>query len=143
MRRAALAGALALAGCAEIGLVPNGVPPPPPPRPVLREARVPSAIFSAGLIAHRKVDGLRAEAFIVGEGEVRGSFLSELKSPESRLKPPVVVFAIRHPKEGVVLFGTGLPEDLGGLGAKRNNPELVMSKNRPQGEPEADSFKDF
>lgn len=107
-----------LAGCAEIGLVPNGLPPPPPPRPVLREARAPSATFSAGLIAHRKVDGLSAEAFIVGEGEVRGSFLSELKSPESRLKPPVMVFAIRHPKEGVVLFGAGLPEDLGGLGAK-------------------------
>ena len=119
MRSAALTLVVALAGCAEIGLVPNGVRLPPPPPPVLREARATSATFSAGLIAHRKVDGLRVEGFIVGEGRVRGSFLSELKSPESRLKPPVLVFAIHHPKEGVVLFGSGLPEDLGGLGAKR------------------------
>jgi len=119
VRSAALTLVVALAGCAEIGLVPNGVRLPPPPPPVLREARATSATFSAGLIAHRKVDGLRVEGFIVGEGRVRGSFLSELKSPESRLKPPVLVFAIHHPKEGVVLFGSGLPEDLGGLGAKR------------------------
>lgn len=119
IRASRFAALCVLAGCAEIGLVPNGVPPPPLPRPVLREARAPSATFSTGLIAHRKTDGLRIDVFIVGEGEVRGSFLSELKSPESRLKPPVVVCAIRHPKEGVVLFGSGLPEDLGGLGAKR------------------------
>ncbi|MEK7382656.1 MAG: MBL fold metallo-hydrolase [Elusimicrobiota bacterium] len=117
--RAALAAVIVFVGCAEIGLVPNGVPLPPPPRPVLREARSVSATFSMGLIAHRKADGLRAEVFIVGEGEVRGSFLSELKSPESRLRPPVLVIAIRHPKEGVILFGAGLPEDLGGLGAQR------------------------
>lgn len=119
MRRATFALLVVVAGCAEIGLVPNGVPPPPPARPILRDARAPSATFSASLIAHRKVDGLRAEAFVVGEGQVRGSYLSELKSPESRLKPPVLVFAIRHPKEGVILFGAGLPEDLGGLGAAR------------------------
>ena len=114
-----MAAAALLCGCAEIGLEPAGVAPPPAPRPVLREARVPSAVFSTGLIAHRKVDGLRLEVYSVGEGQVRGSFLSELKSYESRLRPPILVFAVRHPKEGVILFGAGLPEDLGGLGAKK------------------------
>ncbi|HAZ08920.1 MAG TPA: hypothetical protein DCZ01_10455 [Elusimicrobia bacterium] len=119
MRRATFAALAALSGCAEIGLEPAGVPPPPPPRPFLREARAASANFGAGLIAHRKVDGLRMEVLTVGEGQVPGSDLSELKSPESRLKPPVLVFLIKHPKEGPILFGTGLPEDLGGLGGKR------------------------
>ncbi|MDD5301866.1 MAG: hypothetical protein PHS14_02070 [Elusimicrobia bacterium] len=107
------------AGCAEIGLEPNGVAPPPAPRPILRPARAASATFGAGLIAHRKVDGLRVEIFVIGEGKVRGNLLSELKSPESRLTPPLTVVLIRHPKEGALLFGAGLPEDLGGLGARR------------------------
>lgn len=122
MRRLAAGLALAaagLAGCAELGLVPNGVPPPPAPRPVLRPARSASATFGASLIAHRRVDGLRAEILIVGRGKVRGNLLSELKSPEARLKPPLTSVVIRHPKEGVVLFGAGLPEDMRGLGAKR------------------------
>ena len=121
MRRAAAAAAalLALAGCAEIGLDPNGVPPPPPPRLVLRAEREVSPTFGAGLIAHRRADGVKLEVLVVGEGRVRGNLLSELKSPESRLKPPVLAFLVRHPKEGAILFGSGLPEDLGGLGAKR------------------------
>lgn len=121
MRRAAAAAAaaLALAGCAEIGLDPNGVPAPPPPRPVLRAERAPSATFGAGLVAHRRVDGVKLDILVVGEGHVRGNLLSELKSPEARLKPPVLAFLVRHPKEGAILFGAGLPEDLGGLGAKR------------------------
>ncbi len=122
MRLAAAAAAVfaaALAGCAAIGLVPNGVPPPPEARPVLRAEREASPTFGASLIANRRVDGVTAEVLVVGEGRVRGSLLSELKSPESRLKPPVVVVLIRHPKEGAILFGAGLPEDLGGLGAAR------------------------
>lgn len=116
---AALAFLSFLAGCAEIGLVPNGVPPPPPARPELRAARTASPTFGAALIAHRKVDGLRAEILVVGEGRVRGSYLSELKSPEARLTPPLAAVLIRHPKEGAVLFGAGLPEDMMGLGAAR------------------------
>lgn len=119
-------GALALAalalfitGCAEIGLEPNGVPPPPAPRPEMRAARPASATFGAGLIAHRKVDGVRVEILVVGEGQVRGNLLSELKSPEARLTPPLTAVLIRHPKEGAVLFGAGLPEDMGGMGARR------------------------
>jgi hypothetical protein len=117
---AALAAALlALIGCAEIGLDPNGVPPPPAPPPVLRAERDASPTFGAGLIAHRRVDGVKVEVLVVGEGRVRGNLLSDEKSPESRLKPPVLAFLIRHPKEGAILFGAGLPEDLGGLGAGR------------------------
>jgi hypothetical protein len=122
VRSAAAAAAvliLALIGCAEIGLDPNGVPPPPVPRPVLRPERAPSPTFGASLIAHRRVDGMKLEVLVVGEGRVRGNLLSELKSPEARLKPPVLAFLIRHPKEGAILFGSGLPEDLGGLDAKR------------------------
>ncbi len=119
MRGILSALALALAGCAEIGLEPNGVPPPPAPRPVLRAVRPASATFGAMLIARRKVDGLRVEILVVGEGKVRGNLLSELKSPELRLTPPLMAVLIRHPKEGALLFGAGLPEDMGGLGAGR------------------------
>jgi hypothetical protein len=117
---AAVAAALAaLIGCAEIGLDPNGVPPPPPPRPVLRAEREPSPTFGAGLIAHRRVDGVKLEVLVVGEGRVRGNLLSDEKSPEARLKPPVLAFLIRHPTQGAILFGAGLPEDLGGLVVSR------------------------
>lgn len=122
MKKTARALALAvgaLAGCAEIGLEPNGVPAPPAARPALRAPRPASPTFGSMLIARRKVDGLTARVFVVGEGKVRGSLLSELKSPESRLTPPVTVVLIRHPKEGALLFGAGLPEDMGGLGARR------------------------
>ncbi|MEK7721739.1 MAG: hypothetical protein AAB359_05055 [Elusimicrobiota bacterium] len=120
MTRALLALAAAfITGCAELGLDPGGVPAPPPPRPVLWAAQEASATFGAGLIARRKVDGLRAEIFIIGEGRVNGNLLSELKSHESRLAPPLTVVLIRHPKEGAILFGAGLPEDMGGLGARR------------------------
>lgn len=112
MRRALLLLTL-IAGCAELGLVPNGVPPPPPPKPVLREVLPVTATFGAALIGRRKVDGLQLEIMTVGFGEVRGNLLSELKSPEARLKPPVLAFLIRHPKEGALLFGAGLPEDIG------------------------------
>ncbi len=119
MRRIFSALALAFAGCAEIGLEPNGLPAPPAPRPALRTARPASATFGASLIAHRRVDGVRVEIFVIGEGQVRGNLLSELKSPEARLKPPLTAVLIRHPKEGAVLFGAGLPEDMGGMGARR------------------------
>lgn len=120
MKRAGRAALLVLAaGCAEIGLEPAGVPPPPPPRPILRETRTVPPTFGMAQIAHRKVDGLKLELLTVGEGRIRGHFLSELKSPASKLKPPIVVGLVRHPKEGIILFGAGLPEDLGGLGARR------------------------
>lgn len=132
MRGILSAFALALAGCAEIGLVPNGVPPPPPPRPVLRAVRSASSTFGAMLIARRKVDGLRVEILVIGEGKVRGNLLSELKSPELRLTPPLMAVLIRHPKEGLLLFGAGLPEDMGGLGAGRvKGSALSPFKVRP------------
>lgn len=115
-----VADALAFAaGCAELGLEPAGVPPPPPPRPVLRAPRAASAAFGASLIARRKVDGVRVEVLVIGEGRVRGNLLSELKSPELRMTPPLTAVLIRHPKEGATLFGAGLPEDMGGLWARR------------------------
>ena len=107
------------AGCAELGLVPAGVPPPPAKRPTLRAPRNASATFGAMLVARRKVDGLKAEVLVIGEGQVRGSHLSELKSPESRLKPPIVAVLVRHPTRGPLLFGAGTPEDMGGMGARR------------------------
>lgn len=117
---AAAAAAIALfTGCAEIGLDPNGLPPPPKPRPVLRPERAPSPTFGAALIAHQRVSGARMEVMVVGEGRVRGDLLSEEKSHEAKLKPPVIAVLIRHPVQGPILFGTGLPEDLGGLGAAR------------------------
>lgn len=123
MTRAAAAFAaaffLTLAGCAQLGLVPNGLPPPPPARPVLRPEREPSPTFGAALIAHQRVSGVRLEVMVVGTGHVRGNLLSEEKSHEAKLKPPVLAVLIRHPTQGAILFGAGLPEDLGGLGAAR------------------------
>lgn len=128
----ALLAALFAAGCAEIGLVPNGLPPPPAPRPVLRASRPASATFGTMLVARRKVDGVRVEIFVVGEGKVRGNLLSELKSPEAKLTPPLTAVLIRHPKEGAVLFGAGLPEDMGGMGARRlRGSALAPFKERP------------
>ncbi|MEK7390150.1 MAG: hypothetical protein AAB036_10685 [Elusimicrobiota bacterium] len=108
-----------MTGCAALGLEPAGVPAPPPARPSLAPAREASATFSASLIGRRKVDGLRVEVFVIGEGRVNGNLLSELKSPESRLRPPLMSVLIRHPKQGAVLFGAGLPEDMGGLGERK------------------------
>jgi hypothetical protein len=132
LRKTFSALALALAGCAEIGLEPAGLPPPPKARPSLRAARPASATFGSMLIARRKVDGLRVEIFVIGEGKVRGNLLSELKSPEARLTPPLTAVVIRHPKEGAVLFGAGLPEDMGGLGARRlKGSALSPFKEKP------------
>ncbi len=122
-----------IAGCAEIGLVPHGVPAPPAARPVLRPPRSASATFGSMVIARRKVDGLRAEVFVVAEGKVRGNLLSELKSPEARLTPPVMVVLIRHPTRGAVLFGAGLPEDMGGLGARRLKGSALSPFKRSPG----------
>jgi hypothetical protein len=119
LKRRLAALTILLCGCAEIGLEPNGLLPPSPPRPPLRAARDAPATFGASLIARRKVDGVRVEIFVIGEGKVRGSHLSELKSPELRMTPPIMAVLIRHPKEGAILFGAGLPEDMGGLGARR------------------------
>lgn len=122
-----------LIGCAELGLVPGGVSPPPAPRPVLREPRHAPATFGVALIARRRVDGIRAEVFVVGEGQVRGSHLSELKSPESRLKPPIVSVLVRHPTRGPGLFGAGTPEDMGGMGARRSRGSALAPFRVPPG----------
>jgi|CXWL01.1.fsa_nt_gi hypothetical protein len=114
-----IAALIFAAGCAELGLEPAGVPAPPPPRPVLRAQREAGATFGTGLIARRKVDGVRVDVLVIGEGQAPGNLLSELKSPASRLKPPLMAVLIRHPKEGAILFGAGLPEDMGGLGERR------------------------
>lgn len=95
------------------------MPPPPPPRPAVSAPIRVSPTFGMSLIAHRKVDGTKVEILVVGSGEVRGSHLSELKSPEARLTPPVTAVLIRHPTQGSVLFGAGLPDDLGGMGRRR------------------------
>ena len=107
------------AGCAEIGLEPGGLPPPPAPRPVLRAERYPSPTFGAGLIGQRRIDGVKLEALLVGEGSVQGNLLSEFKSARAQLKPPILVYLVRHPKEGAVLFGAGLPSDIDGASADR------------------------
>ncbi len=140
MRAAAALGAalaaLTLAGCAqltELGLVPPGAPGQSAPRPVLRPQRDPSPVFGARLIADRRVDGVQVDVLVVGHGRVRGNMLSELKSPEARLKPPILAFLIRHPRQGPVLFGAGLPEDLGGLGAKRVRGAALSPFTRSKG----------
>jgi hypothetical protein len=91
-------------------------------------------VFGAGLIAGRRVDGVKIDILTVGHGRVRGNLLSELKSPDARLTPPILAFLIRHPLQGPLLFGAGLPEDLGGLGAKRVRGAALSPFTRKPGQ---------
>ena len=133
VRALAAALTLLLSSCAELGLVPAGVPAPPLARPVLRPERSFSPTFGAAQVAHRRVDGVRLELLTVGRGRVRGNLVSELKSPQARLRPPVMVGVVRHPKAGVILFGAGLPEDLGGLGAAKVPGSALSPVEAPPG----------
>jgi hypothetical protein len=115
---AVAAAALVLAGCGEVSFIPAALPSGAPKPPVLEPELPVSPVFAASLIADRDASGVKVAALIVGRGRVRGSELSSLKSPEASLRPPVLAYLIRHPAKGAILFGTGLPEDLGRLGRR-------------------------
>ncbi|MDE2492110.1 MAG: MBL fold metallo-hydrolase [Elusimicrobia bacterium] len=134
MRTAAAvaAAALALAGCGEVSFIPAALPSAAPKAPVLGPELPVSPVFGASLIANRNVSGVTVAALVVGRGRIRGSEVSSLKSPEARLRPPVLAFLIRHPTKGAILFGTGLPDDLGRLG-RRHERGSPLSPFRIEG----------
>ncbi len=107
MRRAffSLTLALALAGCGETILTtPTPTAPQPPPHDL---PRIPPA-FAESLVAKRKVDGLKIRVYNTGLIVTNGHNVSNMKSTESRVRLPVPVFLIKHPKKGYVLFDTGI-----------------------------------
>lgn len=111
MRRSLLAAAgVLLAGCAGVGGAPSSIlaerliKPPPTPTDLPK----PSRTFALDLITRRAAGGLSLEAYDTGTLHVRGEVVSALKSWHAKLKLQVPAFLIRHPKEGMILFDTGL-----------------------------------
>ncbi|MFC1679274.1 hypothetical protein ACFL2T_03605 [Elusimicrobiota bacterium] len=64
-----------------------------------------------GLLTRRQTKGVSLEAYSAGILRVRGEVVSSMKSYHAKLKLPVLVVLIRHPKQGLILFGTGLSPD--------------------------------
>jgi len=65
--------------------------------------------FAQGLVMHRKVAGLSLKVYDTGTVTVPGETLSELKSPDSRVKLSLPAFVLKHPTQGLVVFDAGLP----------------------------------
>jgi len=105
--RAAAVGAL-LCGCSHLpsSIVQEPlVQPPPPPNDIPKV----SPTFALDLINRRGLSGLTMEAFNAGTMLVRGEVISSMKSWHAELRLDVPAFLIRHPKQGLILFDTGLP----------------------------------
>lgn len=106
--RLALLGLL-LSGCAFLDPDPPPRVPPKPPRPT--DVRKPSSTFALELITRRQVAGLTMKVFNTGTVRTRGEVVSSIKSWHAKVRLPVPAFLISHPKEGLVLFDTGLSPD--------------------------------
>lgn len=106
-RAACLAAAALLLGCSSIPssiIEERLVKPPPRPEDIPK----PSKIFALELINRRSVSGVTMQAFDTGTMLVRGEVISSMKSWHAKLKLDVPAFLIRHPKQGLILFDTGL-----------------------------------
>lgn len=110
MRRLALALAVALCGCGQAVLT---VPKAPKPQPAPRDIPEIPPGFAESQIAHRKVDGLSIRVYNTGSVLMRGSRVSSLKAWSSRTRLDVPVFLIKHPRQGYILFDTGIGPDGG------------------------------
>jgi glyoxylase-like metal-dependent hydrolase (beta-lactamase superfamily II) len=99
-----------MAGCAGYSAVPSSIiserltKPPPPPQDI----PTPSKTFALELITRRKYSGVTMTAFNTGTMRVRGEVVSSMKSWHAKLKLDVPAFLIKHPREGAILFDTGL-----------------------------------
>ncbi|MFA5112419.1 MAG: MBL fold metallo-hydrolase [Desulfobaccales bacterium] len=96
------------------------VKPPPAPAGI----RLIPHTFALSMISGRKVSGLTLEAFRTGTARTRGEAVSSLKSYHAKVRLDVPAFLIRHPKQGPVLFDTG-------LGPEEGRPESLLDKVSP------------
>ena len=101
MKRVALLCA-AFAGCAFSG-VPNR--PLPPLRQTVRA--VPQS-FPEELVTRRNVSGVTLRIYNTGAIRTSGGAVSAMKSWSSKVTLDAPCFLIQHPKEGLILFDTGL-----------------------------------
>lgn len=91
------AAVLFLAACAEIK-------PGPKPKDIPEISKT----FIPELLAHRNVNGVKIKIYDTAALRVRGNEVSSLKSKDARLRLSVPAFLINHPKQGLILFDTGL-----------------------------------
>jgi len=88
---------------------------------------------------YRGVNGLRIEAFVTGWLRVRPGLVYRGGSLTQERLLPVLAFAIHHPREGVILFGTGLNQHsaehasdyLGGLPGLLTQPQAYAHQDLP------------
>ncbi len=88
---------------------------------------------------YRGAAGLRVTAFVTGWLRVRPGLVYRGGSLTRERRLPVLAFAIRHPREGIVLFGTGLNhriadkrgDYLGGLSELLLHPEALPGQDLP------------
>lgn len=92
--------ALLAAAC----VAPRPVQPPPDPRNIPAVA----PLFLEGLIGRGKVGGVTLRAYNTGGIRTRGGAVSSLKSWSAKVRLDVPAFLIDHPREGLILFDTGL-----------------------------------
>jgi glyoxylase-like metal-dependent hydrolase (beta-lactamase superfamily II) len=132
LKRLALAGLLALCGCGGV------ITPPKPPKPAPAPRDIPEIPRSFALeqTTRRKVDGLKIQVFDTGSAVVRGGAVSSMKSWRSKTKIEVPVFLIKHPREGYILFDTGLPpqiaEDAAGYMGRVNHMLIPFEQKKGQ-----------
>ena len=103
----ALCGILCLCACTRIPssiVAERTLRPLPAPRDIPK----PSRTFALDLINRRAPGHLELTAFDTGVMHVRGEGVSSLKSWHAKLRLNVPAFLIRHPREGYILFDTGL-----------------------------------
>ncbi|MEK7745179.1 MAG: MBL fold metallo-hydrolase [Elusimicrobiota bacterium] len=78
--------------------------PPPAPKDIPPASRT----FALELINRRRTADISLEVFVTGRVRTRGEVVSSLKSWHSKVALDVPAFLIRNPKEGLILFDTGL-----------------------------------
>jgi glyoxylase-like metal-dependent hydrolase (beta-lactamase superfamily II) len=77
---------------------------PPPPKDIPK----PLSTWGLELLSKQAVSGLTMQAFNTGKMLVRGEVISSMKSWHAELELDVPAFLIHHPKQGLILFDTGL-----------------------------------
>ena len=82
-------------------------------KPELKNLRPVPRFFMQEIVTRRKAAGLELEVYNTGAAVVAGDVLSELKSPQSRVRISAPVFVLKHPSQGLILFDAGLPPATG------------------------------
>lgn len=84
----------------------------PKPPPVIKDIRAVPRIFGASLVAKNRAQGIRVKIYNTGSVVAPGGAVSSLKSWKARVTLDIPAFLIRHPREGLILFDTGLHPEM-------------------------------